>query len=432
VKALSDAEKAMIQKNIKAGIDRLKLFVTRDGGFSYWPGAEDTDSWGTTYAGHFLIEAEAKGYFVPNDMIKRWKKYQRNKAQAWRKNEEYSSGELIQAYRLYTLALAGDPDLGAMNRLRETTLPNAASWMLASAYLKAGQAEAAKKLLANLSTNVRPYQELGYSYGSDLRDKAIILETLLLQGDRTKAFELVKEISTSLSNASYWMSTQTVAWCLKSVGAYAGSEKHGEIKFSYTYNGKTISTSTALTMAQINLAMRGTATSELKFKNESSGILSVRVITDGVPARGAEESAENNLSLNINYQDTDGNEIDVTKLEQGKEFVATVVIRNTGVRGNYKNLALNQIFPSGWEINNLRLEGTEDRLKSDAPTYQDIRDDRIYTYFDLNANQIKTFKVLLTASYAGSYYLPAVSCEAMYDHSVYARKKGQVVEVVKK
>ena len=431
VKALSDAEKAIIQKNIKAGIDRLKLFVTRDGGFSYWPGAEDTDSWGTTYAGHFLIEAEAKGYFVPNDMIKRWKKYQRSKAQAWRKNEEYSSGELIQAYRLYALALAGDPDLGAMNRLRETTLPNAASWMLASAYLKAGQAEAAKNLLANLSTNVRPYQELGYSYGSDLRDKAIILETLLLQGDRSKAFELVKEISTSLSNASYWMSTQTVAWCLKSVGAYAGSEKHGDMKFSYTYNGKAISTSTALTMAQINLAMKGTATNELKFRNESSGILSVRVITDGVPARGAEESAENNLSLTINYQDTDGNEIDVTKLEQGKEFVATVAIRNTGVRGNYKNLALNQIFPSGWEINNLRLEGTEDRLKSDAPTYQDIRDDRVYTYFDLNANQTKTFKVLLTASYAGSYYLPAVSCEAMYDHSVYARKKGQMVEVVK-
>ena len=32
--------------------------------------------------------------------------------------------------------------------------------------------------------------------------------------------------------------------------------------------------------------------------------------------------------------------------------------------------------------------------------------------------QQKTFKVLLTASYAGTYYLPAVSCEAMYDPAV--------------
>ena len=49
--------------------------------------------------GHFLIEAEAKGYLVPGDMLKRWKKYQRNKAQDWRKNQESYSSELIQAYQ---------------------------------------------------------------------------------------------------------------------------------------------------------------------------------------------------------------------------------------------------------------------------------------------------------------------------------------------
>ena len=97
----------------------MKTFVHRDGGFAYWPGAEDSDSWGSTYAGHFLIEAEAKGYYVPNDMIKRWKKYQKSQAQNWRKNQDYGSSELIQAYRLYTLAFAGDADLASMNRLRE-------------------------------------------------------------------------------------------------------------------------------------------------------------------------------------------------------------------------------------------------------------------------------------------------------------------------
>ena len=90
-----------------------------------------------------------------------------------------------------------------------------------------------------------------------------------------------------------------------------------------------------------------------------------------------------------------------------------------------------KIFPSGWEINNLRLDEAEARLGGDKPVYQDIRDDRVYTYFDLGANQRKTFRLLLTASYAGTYYLPAVSAGAMYDHSIYARKKGQVVEVAK-
>ena len=434
VKALTDEEKATIQRNVKAGVERLKTFTNRDGGFAYWPGHEDSDSWGTTYAGHFLIEAEAKGYYVPNDMIKRWKKYQKSKAQTWRKNQEYSSSELIQAYRLYTLALSGDPELGAMNRLREQVpLPATAAWMLAAAYVKAGQPEAGKKLIDHLSTNVKPYQEMAYSYGSDVRDKAIMLETLLLLNDRAKGFELVKEISQNLSNASYWMSTQSLAWSLKSVGAFAAGEKKGELKFSYSYNGKEVTASTELTMAQVTLPVEGVKNGSLTVKSVTQGVLFVRLIAEGVPARGQEEDEAKNLSLTIQYTDSKGNPIEVDRLEQGTEFVATVTVFNPGIRGTYKNLALNQIFPSGWEINNLRLTGDEGtKLTGDVPTYQDIRDDRVYTYLDLNANQRKTFKVLLTASYAGSYYLPAINCEAMYDNSVYARKKGKVVEVTKK
>lgn len=431
VKALTDDEKNVIQRNVKAGVERLKTFVNRDGGFSYWPGHEDSDSWGTTYAGHFLIEAEAKGYYVPNDMIKRWKKYQKNKAQNWRKNQEYSSSELIQAYRLYTLALAGDAELGAMNRLREHGgLPATAAWMLAATYVKAGQPEAAKKLIEKLPLQVKPYQEQAYSYGSDLRDQAIILETLLLLNDRTKAFELVKTLSEALSNSNYWMSTQTLAWSLKSVGAYAGGEK-GDLKFTYTYNGKEVTANTELTVAQVNLP--ADKAGPLKVVSASKGALFTRIIQEGVPARGEEEDSEKNLSVTVSYTKTDGTPIDPAQLEQGTEFVATVSVFNPGLRGLYKNLALNQIFPSGWEINNLRLTGDDNaKLTGDIPTYQDIRDDRVYTYFDLGANQRKTFKVLLTASYAGSYYLPAVSCEAMYDNSVYARKKGKVVDVLKR
>jgi alpha-2-macroglobulin len=77
------------------------------------------------------------------------------------------------------------------------------------------------------------------------------------------------------------------------------------------------------------------------------------------------------------------------------------------------------------------LEGTEEYLKSSAFDYQDIRDDRVFTYFFLAPTETRTYRVMLTATYAGSYYLPAVSCEAMYDKSIYARKKGQVVEVIK-
>ncbi|MFZ6012135.1 MAG: alpha-2-macroglobulin family protein [Bacteroidota bacterium] len=434
VKELNEAEKNRTKYNITQAIERLKMFITRDGGFAYWPGGGDSDSWGTTYAGHFLIEAESKGYYVPADMLKRWKKYQRNKALEWRMTDHkyYYNPEIIQAYRLYTLALAGSPELSAMNRLRETKdISLQSRWLLAAAYVKAGQPEAGKKVVEKLTTLVKPYQEMSYSYGSDHRDRAIILETLVMLNEKTKAFELVKEISASLSNQGYWMSTQTIAFCLKAVGMFVTTEKRGDLRFSYSYGGKSVNASTELPIAQVQLPIVGAQKAAIKVTNESKGSLFVRVITTGIPARGQEQEEENNLEIGVSYTDTKNNPVDPSRLEQGTEFIASVTVKNPGIRGLYQNIALTQIFPSGWEINNLRLTNDQNTFNTDRGDYQDIRDDRVYTYFGLGQGSVRTFKVLLTATYAGTYYLPAVSCEAMYDHSVYARTKGQVVEVVR-
>ncbi|HRH61588.1 MAG TPA: alpha-2-macroglobulin family protein, partial [Chitinophagaceae bacterium] len=58
---LSDNRKKEINKNIQAGIQKLQNFQQSDGGFSYWPGSGYSDEWGSNYAGHFLLEASARG-----------------------------------------------------------------------------------------------------------------------------------------------------------------------------------------------------------------------------------------------------------------------------------------------------------------------------------------------------------------------------------
>ncbi|MEM8564993.1 MAG: hypothetical protein AAGF85_00940, partial [Bacteroidota bacterium] len=62
--------------------------------------------------------------------------------------------------------------------------------------------------------------------------------------------------------------------------------------------------------------------------------------------------------------------------------------------------------------------------------YQDIRDDRVLTYFDLRSTKSKTYRVVLNAAYLGKYYLPSVHCGAMYDEDISAYKAGRWVEVV--
>ena len=97
----------------------------------------------------------------------------------------------------------------------------------------------------------------------------------------------------------------------------------------------------------------------------------------------------------------------------------------------YQEMALNQIFPSGWEILNTRVNDLADEdLQASTYDYQDVRDDRVHTFFDLAAGKTAVYRVRLNAAYEGRFYLPATACEAMYDHSIYARRQGQWVEVV--
>ena len=166
----------------------------------------------------------------------------------------------------------------------------------------------------------------------------------------------------------------------------------------------------------------------LQIETKSDDILFARIICTGIPEIGKEKAHSSGLKLTVAYEDLSGKPIDVSRIQQGTDFVAKVTLHNPGIRGNYRELALTQIFPSGWEIRNPRMEG-QDAVGS-QDTYSDIKDDRMNRYFDLGVRRTKTFRVMLNASYVGKFYLPAAICEAMYDNTVYARNQGQWTEVV--
>jgi alpha-2-macroglobulin len=433
IRDLTQQERAAIKYHVTEAINKIITYTTRDGGFGYWPGDQYSDPWGSTYAGQFLIEAAAKGYYIPGDMLNRWKKSQKKLANEWRNNNDtYHYWDYVQAYRLYNLAMVGSPELPAMNRLRETeNLSVQSKWMLAAAYAKAGQPEVAKKIITALEMNINPYRDMGYTYGSHIRDKAMIMETLILLGDRTRALNILKDIAVAMGNHSYWMSTQETAYCLKALGNFILNDKKENIKFSYSYLGKDVNASTDLPIAQIDLPINSAKPGKLKFTNKTGGFLNVRVLLTGTPIAGAEKDDAKDLYVATAYTNSKGETIDPTRLEQGTEFLAKVTVKHLGYRTAYQNMALTQIFPSGWEINNARLTGDESLENFDRGDYQDIRDDRVYTYFNLYSSEQRVFTVRLTASYAGTFYLPAVNCEAMYDNTVYGRTRGQKVEVVK-
>lgn len=428
---VSNERKQQIEQNIKQAIAALKSFQLSSGGLSYWPGNTSPDAWGTNYAGHFLLEAKNKGYNIPEALLSGWIKFQELQATQWTPGYTTGQDDLIQAYRLYTLALAGKPALGAMNRMKEREYSTSTQWRLALAYAVAGYADEAKKLVEAITTEVVEYKELSGTYGSRERDQAMILETLVKLGNDEKAFEMLKLIAEKMGSADRWMSTQTTAYCLIAISQYA--EKHAidkNMNVKVVVNNRTETLNQKQFVSQVFL-MEPHQNQNIVIENAGESPVYARLIKRGVPVTGNEEEKASNINLMVRYTTMEGADLSVSDIKQGTDFKALVTVHNTGTGRNYEELALSQIFPSGWEIINTRLDDTQQYYNQGKADYQDIRDDRVYTYFDLKANERKAFTILLNASYQGKYYLPAVAVEAMYDNSIYANKKGQWIEVVK-
>ncbi|WP_147677720.1 alpha-2-macroglobulin family protein [Algibacter pacificus] len=423
-------KKTEIQTNIEKGIKRLSHFQRPNGGLSYWIGENAADDWGTSYAGHFMIEAEKKGFVLPLTFKSNWIKYQTQSARDWRPSYQSYNSDLAQAYRLYTLALAGSPDLSSMNRLREfSEISNEAKWRLAAAYALAGQKEASDAISKTANINFKPLKNNYYTYGSVDRNRAMALETMVLTKN-TQMRDLAETIAKDLSS-NRWMSTQTSAFSLLAMAKMVNVNGGKALNLSYSINGKEETIASKNAIAQRELQVNDGANT-ITLTNQKDNLVYVRVLNSGKLPLGSELAEQRGLSVSVVYKNLEGNKIDVSKLQQGQDFVATVQVSNLKDY-DVNDIALTQIFPSGWEIVNTRFTAFGSSTTSQA-RFTDIRDDRVNFYFDLPEKgkySTKTFNVMLNASYLGTYYLYGVQAEAMYDNDFLVRTKGQWVEVEK-
>jgi uncharacterized protein YfaS (alpha-2-macroglobulin family) len=426
------------EQNIGEALRLLGRYQMPGGGLAYWPGASEASDWGTSYAGHFMLEAEAKGYSLPLGLKDGWIRYQRNAARNFNPGASnmrfgaWTQNDLLQAYRLYTLALAKAPEMGAMNRLRESaSLSLQARWRLAAAYALAGQPEAATRLVDQAATEVGEYPAFNMTYGSPERDQAMIVETLVLLNRRDEAVPVIRRLSEVLTSQR-WLSTQTTAYALLAISKFAGDQAAGkDLKFAYRFNnGSEEQKTSQLPVNQVELRVGEASKGNVTVKNSGSSVLFARLLMTGIPDVTEMTAASSNLQVSVAYRGMDGKALDVTRLNQGTDFLAEVTVTNPGRLGNYTDLVLTQVFPSGWEIHNTRLDEFPSVHQASQPTYQDIRDDRVHSFFDLQAGQTKSFVVVLNAAYLGKFFLPGVFAEAMYNDQVNARIPGQWVEVV--
>jgi hypothetical protein len=389
-----------------------------------------------------MIEAKQLGFYVPENMYKRWLSFQASQAVA-------GKGSMMdRVYRLYLLALAGKPEYSAMNIIRENNLSGlntAQKWLLAGAYSLSSYGDTASKILAQAGTAVNPYRESGGTYGSEKRDRAVILDVSLAMNKTAEAAMLYKELAKEI-NSQAWLSTQELGYSLLAMGKYimqidnsgSGLQLAGSIRLP---SGRILPFKTDAAALSFDIPADEGTVLEVNLSEKAEVIKNCYAYIDYsyVPLTPDLTEKTSNLNVFTEYYTEEGAALKPASLKQGDVFWAGIrAVKQT--RNNLEELALVYMLPSGWEIENIRffkekLPETLTRNVKDhqlnRQKYTDIRDDRIMWFFDMkdyNSGEYWFF-VKLRAVTEGNFLKPPVLFEAMYDNSYTAVKEAMKVTV---
>ena len=168
--------------------------------------------------------------------------------------------------------------------------------------------------------------------------------------------------------------------------------------------------------APVTIANRGAAAAQV--------VLSVT----GNPI-GPEPAAAQGYEVERSYYRLNGTKIQPTQVQQNERLVT--VLKVTEPQARYARVLLVDRLPAGFEIDNPKLVDSGsvealDWLKTEVePANVEYRDDRFVAAFDRTVEQGAFFTVayIVRAVTPGTYKLPAVEVEAMYQPESRARAK---------
>lgn len=426
-----------IDEHINAAIYRLRKFKLPSGGFSYWPGRSDPSVWGTLYAGHFLIEARQLGYHVPNDLLNGWLNHQKSRALTTRDNL------MSRVYRVYLLARAQQTALGPMNLLKENNLTDMSTvekWLLASAYQHAGATQTANDVLSGIGTSTDNEPTANNTYGSPLRDRALILTTLIDLERWQLADPIAEEVAQAMTT-DIWYSTQTTGFALLALGKYLRALEGANNQPLHVLGTLTLPNDEILNIDTnkpfYTVGLENGFGQNLTLHLDAQTTITRAFATlewSGIPLKSDLPAQSKNLHLTVSYHDTDGMAISPNTLKQGTSFWAHLKVQNASA-APIEEVALVHLLPAGWEIDNTRLSGESlppwlTRLNLGNEEYVDMRDDRIMWFFDLPRPRTSmNFAVKLNAVTVGNFTLPPVIAEGMYNNAYKAIVPSKTVTV---
>ena len=423
---------------VNEAITKIVSMQLPDGSFSYWPNGGASNAWTTVYATHFLLEAKKAGYAVPEHTLKGALNTIGQLARS-KKTEDYyyyGPGQKVivkriadksSVYALYVLALGGVPDKNLMSyyRIEKSLLTTDTRYLLAGAFALSGDRKTFLELLPPEFITEEAKREAGYNFDSPIRANALILNVLFDTDLNNVKIPLYMEYLSKSYRSYYWYSTQDNAFTLLAFGKAAriafSTKVEGTIQVgekNYAYSGGNQKLDIDPFGKKMTISMRGT------------GRVYYSLVTEGIRSDGKVRIEDKNLQIRREFLNRLGNPVSLSNIKQN-DLVIVKLALNSSV-DHLENIAISDLLPAGFEIENPRITETTDYafIKNAAsPEYLDIRDDRINIYMNFNGQRQQFFYYMVRAVTAGTFVYAPVVAEAMYDANYYSASGYMKVNV---
>jgi hypothetical protein len=402
---------------IQAGIKRILSMQTYSGGFSYWPGYKDPYAYGSIYATDFLIEADKAGYVVP--------KFEKDVALDYLekilsgKEEDYALD--LKAYAVSVLAKAGRVKSSWIRRLqeKEEDLAVYSKYRLALALAYLGDDKSVSQMLGKSYSDEQTARETGGTLNSYTKQNAVALSAYMdVDPENEMVPVLVKRVESSMKEGR-WGTTQDNAMALLALGKYARyiESQDREYTGSVMLGDQMIAGFDNASPALIREKDLGGQ--DVRLSVQGKGNVYYYWNASGIPLKQKVEEVDAGLRVRRTFLDRSGNQINKNDIKQGQVVVVELYVEGDW---NYENVVIADMLPSGFAIENPRLQTNDGSglasEKDFMPDHIDIRDDRFLIFTDMPSENKFTYRYVARAVTKGDFILPPVSAECMYDPGI--------------
>jgi hypothetical protein len=422
---------------VNEGIRKLESMQLPDGSLSYWPSGSYSNWWGSVYAAHFLVEAKKAGFNVNENMLNKLLNYISSKARAkstfdyvtYKNNsrtiKKIANKEIL--YSLYVLASAGKGDISTMNyyKSKPHLVSDDCKYLLAGAYALMNQWNSYYELIPKNYSPENTDRLSGGSFDSEARANSIMLNVLVeVDPSNTQIPFIVRHLAGMMDRI---YSTQDRSFAFLALGKASRIGENSDVNVDVFADGKKFDTfngkdkTFSLPANAKSVTLKGSGKGKVYYFQNISGVKN-----SGVKER------DSHISVRRSYFDyRSGSEITNNTFTQGQMVSCKITLK--GRESSADNVVITDLLPSGFEIDNPRLAETSqlsDRYKGTMNLqYMDVRDDRMILFTGAKRLTTQTFYYLIRVVNKGTFVLPVVGAEAMYDPEISSLSGAGVVRV---